>query len=145
MKKVIFLAFVNIFLLSSCSKQMFCNNEPYAPEGAEVSWTDYNSVPDLIKYFQGHDSTLSRHEGDTIKMYGYFRYVHSKGGLPYFMASPSYNSRTAIRMEFPYGGPIHLDTINLVYLEATISKGRTAANNCYKYLFLITPLMNYFQ
>ncbi len=45
--------------------------EWYAPEGVNVSWTDYNTVSSVIAYFSGHRETLREHSGDTIKIEGW--------------------------------------------------------------------------
>lgn len=144
MKKVIrTVALITVLgMVASCDKPVTCKYEPFAPAGAEISWTDYNSVTDLITYFRGHDSTLLRHVGDTIKAYGYYRWVNfggRLGSIPLFMTTPDYSSETAIQLEFPQGGPIQLDTVNMVYIEAVICASRTY-NDCYNYLFTIRPL-----
>lgn len=143
MKKALLIIFAEAILLLSCEKPTGCNYEPFAPDEAEISWTDYNSVTDLKNYFQGHDSTLLQHEKDTIKAYGYFRWVelgNYNGGAPFLMSSPNYSSETAIPLTFPMGGPIHLDSINLIYITAIVRAPRTTGD-CYDYLFTLAPLI----
>lgn len=43
---------------------------PYTPSEYAISWTDYNSLLEVQRYFLYHDSTVSRHDGDTIMLYG---------------------------------------------------------------------------
>lgn len=144
MKRVVYsIVFIGVLLLVSCDKPVTCKYEPFAPAGAEISWTDYNSVTDLITYFRGHDSTLLHHKGDIIKAYGYYRWVNfgdSQGSLPLFMESPAAGIENSIQLELPTGVPIHLDTNNLVYITAKVCASRTSGN-CYDYLFTIRPLI----
>ena len=75
----LFMAFVAIVSLAtaSCNKNN-CENctittEPctgYAPEGVEVSWTDYNTVESVGKYFK-YKHTADMHRQDTIRVCGY--------------------------------------------------------------------------
>lgn len=52
-----------------------CTEKPtgcveYAPEDANISWTDYNSVSDVMNYFHCHKKTSALHNGDTLKIKG---------------------------------------------------------------------------
>ena len=45
--------------------------EWYAPEGVSVSWTEYNTVSEVLTYFNGHRETLRSHLGDTLLVMGW--------------------------------------------------------------------------
>lgn len=146
MKKLLLIIFTETILLVSCEKPTKCVYEPYAPESAEISWTDYNSVTDLINFFQRHDSTLLQYDKDTIMAYGYFRWVRLDDydcELPFLMSSPNYSSGTAIPLSFPSGGTIHLDTTGIKYITAIIRASRTTGD-CYDYSFTLSPLKEYY-
>lgn len=145
MKKISSIVFMGVLLLVSCDKSVTCKYEPFAPAGAEISWTGYNSVSDLINYFHGHDSTLLQHDKDTIRVYGYFRWIHLddyNGEVPFIMSSPNYSSGTAIPLSFPSGGTIHLDTAGIKYITAIVRASRTTGV-CYDYSFTLSPLKEY--
>ena len=52
--------------LDGCSRK--CDG--YAPEGSEISWTDYNSVRDVHGYFM-YKKTADQHKNDTVRICGY--------------------------------------------------------------------------
>lgn len=53
-------------MFTSCGNK--CNG--YAPKGTEISWTDYNSVDAVARYF-GYVNTSREHQHDTVRVTGY--------------------------------------------------------------------------
>ena len=45
--------------------------EDYPPEGVAISWNDYNTVAELVDYFDCHRKTQMEHFGDTLKVMGW--------------------------------------------------------------------------
>lgn len=71
---------VIVCLTAGCTeKSTYCNcgdkynhlESPYTPPEYTISWTDFNSLRRVDEYFLYHDSTLRKHDGDTILLYGY--------------------------------------------------------------------------
>lgn len=70
-------ALVVACLMATGCKEEQC--EPYAPQGEEISWTEYNSMSDVCDYFTCHMKTWEMHVGDTFKAIGYIPpYTHSE-------------------------------------------------------------------
>lgn len=70
MKKIIIIsALAGACLMATGCKEEQC--EPYAPQGKEISWTEYNSMQSICDYFTCHKKTCEMHYGDTVKGYGY--------------------------------------------------------------------------
>lgn len=59
-----------LVLLAGC-KEKPTGCVEYAPADVSISWTDYNSVADVVGYFHCHKKTAERHEGDTLKVKGF--------------------------------------------------------------------------
>ncbi len=75
----LFMVFVAIVSLAtvSCNKndceRCTITTEPctgYAPDGIEISWTDYNTVEAVHAYFK-HVYTAKEHKNDTVRLCGY--------------------------------------------------------------------------
>ena len=81
MKKIVFILGALIGLMAVGCDNKECDT-CYAASGATVSWTDYNSVSDLHEFFNGHDSTLMQHVGDTIRFCGWVYYPDIESGEP---------------------------------------------------------------
>lgn len=60
--------------MAGCEKAPQCNNSHWAPLGINISWSDYNSVEEVVEYFNCHDSTLKVNEGYMLKVYGYIKH-----------------------------------------------------------------------
>lgn len=63
-----------IFIAAACLLAASCKEEqcePYAPQGKEISWTEYNTVNDIIEYFRCHIEPIRAHYMDTIKVKGF--------------------------------------------------------------------------
>ena len=58
-------------LLAAGCKEKETACAEYAPADTAISWTDYNSVSDVVKYFRCHKKTSDLHHGDTLKIMGY--------------------------------------------------------------------------
>lgn len=66
---------------------------PYVTPDRTISWSDFNPLIKVDEYFLFHDSTLLKHEGDTIMLYGYIERVmtgHVGDFFIYLMPSPGY-------------------------------------------------------
>lgn len=59
-KKLILAALLPLLMCVGCHKKYECN---------ELSWTNYNSVKDII--CNKHANLFRSHEGDTLRMYGW--------------------------------------------------------------------------
>ena len=68
--KTKFLIFLLPLLAAGCKEKETACAE-YAPADAAISWTDYNSVSDVVKYFRCHRKTAEQHLGDTLKIKGW--------------------------------------------------------------------------
>ncbi len=46
---------------------------PYTPVryANSIKWDEFNSLIHVQEYFRSHDSTIKRHDGDTLLLYGY--------------------------------------------------------------------------
>ena len=66
--RILIVALIAIsFALTGCKEE----SEDNAPAGLSISWTDYNTVDAVQKYFVCHPATLKSHAGDTIRVSGY--------------------------------------------------------------------------
>lgn len=77
--KTISVAAILCLTVGCTEKSTYCNcwdkydhlDSPYTPPEYTISWTDFNSLRRVDEYFLYHDSTLRKHDGDTILLYGY--------------------------------------------------------------------------
>lgn len=67
MKTKVYVLIICCMLVYGCGKT---NCSGYAPEGGEISWTDYNSVNKVLNYFK-YKHTADQHSTDTVLMCGY--------------------------------------------------------------------------
>lgn len=68
MKKITpYLVVLFVLLNVSCSKKCV----DFAPEDTEISWSDYNEVDAVLRYFNNHCGTIMTHQKDTIRVCGY--------------------------------------------------------------------------
>ena len=70
----IIVIFSSAFVVAGCEKSQKCDSPHWAPSGIDISWSDYNSVDKVVKYFNCHDSTLKVNEGKELKVYGYIKH-----------------------------------------------------------------------
>ena len=66
MRTIIPLIIVVCLLLYGCNGK--CDG--YAPENLEISWTDYNPLRKVSRYY-GYYNTGRLHSRDTVRLYGY--------------------------------------------------------------------------
>lgn len=72
-RKIISTLFIVCAIMLTACKESVCGEcIDVAPEGTEISWTEYNSVAEVCKYFDCHRKTIEEHIGDTFKVSGYF-------------------------------------------------------------------------
>ena len=70
-------------ILASCGRgpiDALC--EEYAPDGTEISWTEYNTPDAVTKYFRCHKKTIEEHEGDTVRVCGWIAFTNTNCGEP---------------------------------------------------------------
>ena len=147
MKRIILMMAVLAVSLAvaSCEKISHCLTGPYAPADALVSWTDYNSVEALVKYFDGHDSTLYQHQGDTIKVRGYLSFLDRDGSncsAAWYVASDTSSAPKATI------SVVMLDGYNYGFRQGceynmTVKISPLSIKNepCRKYIFCVQPLI----
>ena len=81
-------AVLSFFFLSGCKGEKItpcgCENiQHWAPDTSSFSWSEYNSLKQVIDYFSYHDSTIITHVGDTLKFWGWV-YFNGPGEPVYY-------------------------------------------------------------
>lgn len=125
-KKIVWLTVTAVALLTaSCEKVTGCFYGQDAPVNATVSWTDYNSVEAMIKYFAHHDNTMIQHQDDTIKVYGY-AHRYPDRGICLTSGPTKTSSKYVIPICLFLGGPndykeggLYYMTVKIVLSEST--------------------------
>lgn len=97
MKKILLICAIAGLMAAGCEKTRKCES-PYAP--FEISAKEYNTVHSVVDYFTCHDSTILRHEDDTILICGY---IVGKD-IFYYLVDDTNN------IESPYLLPYHDNT-----------------------------------
>ena len=84
-KTISFLAIATLMamVLTGCKGEKItpcgCENiVDWAPDTCSFSWSEYNSLKQVIDYFRHHDSTIVTYAGDTVKFWGWV-YFHGPG------------------------------------------------------------------
>ena len=142
MKRIILMMAVLAVSLAvvSCEKISHCLTGPYAPADASVSWTDYNSVEALVKYFDGHDSTLYQHNGETIKVSGYYMQDIDRWQWTCLASEPKKSAKYAVLLEFPTGGKIpQLAEGEMYDVTATIVAESVKDDVCQAFSLVLHP------
>lgn len=121
---------------------------------ATISWNDYNTVDDMIRYFQCQPDTILRHIGDTIKVKGWLYLEDSIyrwdwkcriSGTENYQGNP-YEGTVEIMYAQPtfmiWDNPVYYH--QQLYITGTLAGGEIdiapGANHCCDYYFQINSL-----
>ncbi len=83
-------------LMAAGCKEEQC--EPYAPQGKEVSWTDYNTLDAVRDYFYCHRKTAEMHYGDTLKIEGFVPLYPNNKDMPFNYGSTVHGSYSIVHI-----------------------------------------------
>ena len=125
-----------LVLLAGC-KEKPSGCVEYAPADANISWTDYNSVSNVVKYFRCHENTLNQHLGDTLMLIGYLRLSSILEIVDDTISSEDNRIMILPLYDAPYPYPI--DTVRPCKMIAKLGVDKHDEEDCCEWTLLLKP------